>query len=517
MGADFSCDTNQFEQQINRIGANFNRELAGKSRAFLRMLWINAPFPFDQLLTKIEPHRLMLKAHHVDSTISLLHKQLALPATVLVSLDNFLIQRPNIEASIKALFITHAHELLISAKAHRLIHHSLPHALEISNRVRIVMNNLGILTNTDLKSRFLRTVINVMVQFHDLEQKDKGHYGSVEEATAATVSRWITTLMGVSDASDLGLLIGFMADHIIVLGTTMIYSPKRAMDLSELFLEFKKVATVARLLGTHELTHEVPIVIDSKAGFVHNIDACMLITGVCDKNPAAIYDLVAAQAANPASSTLSIMKSYFQTSLLLEQFLTSWVCCNPFNTGAPVEINQQAFLMALIPHLCMRAELSQAEQQHDANTFMRLILSCRNERLIKLDHVVFMDWFNGECLRLEMNRVVSAYFFDAIDCQIDFCKSQISGLVFVATKLGAMRFSPKSLTGAALGRFQPLINPQGPVRDAENLRCLKSFYVNLSEHSQKTFISELIFAVVVQAGEMEAEQYGGEKIESCTG
>ncbi len=50
-----------FDEQINRLGFNLNRELSNKSQTFLRMLWMNAPFPFDEFLTKIEQHRLALE------------------------------------------------------------------------------------------------------------------------------------------------------------------------------------------------------------------------------------------------------------------------------------------------------------------------------------------------------------------------------------------------------------------------------------------------------------------------
>lgn len=505
----------QFEHQVNRLGYNFSSQLNDQSLQFLQSLWAHAPFPFDQLLTKLERHPFTLKVHHIETVVTLITNQIALPENILISLKAHLECCPDFESTIDKLLTAHAPELLASAAQHNLIHHSLPHALETANRVNKVLDNLGILTNGDDTSRFLRAIINVMIQFHDHEQKIKGEYNSVEVATAARVSQWLSNALAISDESSLKLLLNFVANHIIVLGTSIVYSPTRTMDLSELFIEFKDVAVAASLKVAYQ-SQELPVVLESKAGLVYCMDAIMLIVGICDKNPAAIYDLVAMQEANAATATLPMIKSYTQTPLLLEQFFASGAFRRSFNNGSSDAINQQAFLMSLTPHLCMRAELSGANQRADAHTFMKLIALCRQERLNNLDHVAFMQWFNNQCLTHEMNRVVLSFFFADIEREIAFCKSQELSLVFVANKLMSMRFSPKSLAGAASGRFQPLINPQVPVEDAENLRALKQFYDRLDKSGQETLIGELLFVVVVQAGEMDAEQLGLAHLEYAT-
>lgn len=497
----------QFEHQVNRLGIDFSVMLNEQSILFLQSLWTHAPYPFDQLLTKLERHPFALKKHHIETVVSLITNQMALPETILETLQSHLDCCPDFESRINSLLAIHAPELLVSANTHHLIHHALPHALETANRANKVLDNLGILVNDDQISRFLRAAINVMIQFHDHEQKSKGEYNSLEMATAARVSQWLSNVLAISDESCLKLLLNFIANHIIVLGTTIVYSPTRTMDLSELFLEFKDVAVAASLKTTYQ-SQELPVVLESKVGLVYCMDAIMLIVGICDKNPAAIYDLVVMQEANSFTSTLPMIKSYSPTPLLLEQFFASQAFQRSFNNGSSDAINQQAFLMALTPHLCMRAELSGVSQREDAHTFMKLIALCRKERLNNLDHVAFMQWFNRQCLTHEMNRVVLAFFFADIEREIAFCKSQELSLVFVANKLMSMRFSPKSLAAAASGRFQPLINPQVPVRDAENLRALKQFYDSLDKPQQEALIGELLFVVVVQAGEMDAEQLG---------
>lgn len=508
MGTGFSCGKSEeisFSDQVNRLGINFNQQLSNQSLLFLNTLWRNAPYLFDQMIAKLARHSLALKVYHIDRVVSLLHDQRALPETVLESLGFYLAQRPEIESRINTLFITNAPELLSSALRYDLIHHSLPHALEISTRVAKVMDTLSILTNKDAISCFLRAVVNVMVQFHDLEQKNKGLYHSVEEASAARVSGWIKALMGISEDSEPGWLIDYIANHIIVLGTTMIYSSKRTMDLSELFLDFQSVAASAGWFVNDVLLDKLPILPDSKAGFVHLIDSIMLIVGVCDKNPAAIYDVVVQQEANLEIATLPLIRSYIKTPLYIERFFTHGGFSKLFNASSSDRINQQAFFLALIPHLCMRTELCVLAQKQDASHFIQLILLLRKLRTNTRDPDEFMCLFRSRCQKSNINRLVSTIFFEAIDNEIHFCETQTQGLVFVANKLISMRFSPKSSSGVASGHFEPLINPLAPIRDAANLKALQRFYLSLDSSEQEALSCELLMAVVLQAGEIVAE------------
>ena len=492
----------QFVEQLNRLGTGFHEALNEKSLSFLHDLWSKAVFPFDQWLTKFERSALHLRAHQLDTVIALLHAEMALSEGIMDSLHAYLMASPNAESKLEPLLGLHAQELNQSACEHHLIHHALPHALEIAHRTNQVIDHLGLLITHDPASRFLRTVATLMMQFHDLEQKDKRGGHSVEEATAARVSGWIATALAIPENSEMKKLIDFMASHIIVLGTTMIHSTKRTMDLSELFFDIRNLAASAGFPVIYAPPADRSGAPESKASLIYSVDAILLLIGVCDKNPASIYDVVAAQAVDESFSTLIMMNRYFERPLLLEKFFSGRAFFSPFDQGASDNISQQAFLMALIPHVSMRAEYSATQSL----SFIEFIRWCRQERINHPSTASFMQAFNDECITLDMNRLLDLFFFEAIDFQINFCVSQERGLVFVANKLVSMGFSPKSMTGVASGHFQPMINPRAPVRDAGNLRALKLFYDQLDKSSQELLISELLFAIVVQAGELQACQ-----------
>ena len=176
-----------------------------------------------------------------------------------------------------------------------------------------------------------------------------------------------------------------------------------------------------------------------------------------------------------------------------------------FNTGASQEVNQQAFLIAIIPHISVRCELNRTPESIRLMNFVSL---CRKKRFDHLDHATFMEWFIRESQDIQLTNLMRLSFFDNISKEMQFSKSQRQGLVFVVNKLVSMGFSPKSLAGTTLGHFQPLITPEVPDRDSQNLEALGALFSALSPADQDKLAMELLLAVVVQPGEMLVERYG---------
>ena len=203
-------------------------------------------------------------------------------------------------------------------------------------------------------------------------------------------------------------------------------------------------------------------------------------------------------------STLGTKNRYFQRPLLITQFFESNDFFSPFEYGASDLASQEAFLIALNFHVCMRAELSGSS----AHAFIAFVQRCRTERLTHESPAAFMRLFHAQCLALDMTRILGLFFFGAIDAEMNVCMRQERWLVFVVNKLISMGFSPKSMAGIASGHFQPVIAPRAPVRNAGNLRAIQLFYGQLDPASKERFISELIFAIVVQAGELLAVNEG---------
>jgi len=113
----------------------------------------------------------------------------------------------------------------------------------------------------------------------------------------------------------------------------------------------------------------------------------------------------------------------------------------------------------------------------------------------------FLLWYDSEFSKRFMVMVIHELFFTALHCEIEFSLSQIQGLKFAIERLTASKF----ISGT---EGIPLINSNVPENDAANLLALGDFYKGLNREKQKTLISELVMAVVVQAGAIYSYQEG---------
>jgi hypothetical protein len=394
----------QFNDCFSRIKTILPHSLTEHSSVFLYRLWKKNPTLFDSFITDLEKQHLFLAPHHFDVAIVTFTTQCALPKNTLETLHAYLLLCPDFELKLNQLFDAHASDLLHSAQSYHLLHHSLPHAIEMATRVDEMLDHLGIWKTNDSISRFLRAVTRVMVQFHDHEQKDKGEYPSVETATAARVSNWIIAQLSIPAASDLNVLITLMAERIIVLGTTMIYSPTATMDVSELFLRLSDLVEHTDWLKDNALNT-----------LLNELNAVMMVVGVCDKNPSAFYHVVSAQVGQPHLSTVSLLRQHRFDVSVFEQFFNKADFIPPYGRDASSEINQQTILMSLVPHLSMCCELVRNNKSCHAHAFIDFISQVRQMCLV--DTLLSMEWFDQQWLVREMDEHIEALFF-ASECQL---------------------------------------------------------------------------------------------------
>ena len=292
-----------------------------ESLHFFYLLRANNVVAFDRLLNTFKilctdnSTLLSLQTHHIETAIDSLQRNLA-PQTWL-SLELYLDKHAIDVGSIaRALRDKHTPYLLEQARTNCLLHHSQPHALEIFERTKYFTTKvLGLLNSDDPRDIFLLAILGLMIEFHDHEQKIKGSYPSIEHATAARIAQWLIERLPTDPSFDIKRMVDYMAHYVIVLGTTMIYSPVSTMDLYELFCIVELAATDA---GMHT--------IDSSNTMLDNtIKAVTLVTGLCDKNPAALLPVVVKQESKPDTATRHILRQYFNTPLVLDLFFAG---CN---------------------------------------------------------------------------------------------------------------------------------------------------------------------------------------------
>jgi hypothetical protein len=447
---------------------------------------------YGELLEQLKmmcKRKLFLKAHQLDTLVASLKLQMELPTSIFSSVELFLAEtRVDYKEALQALRLTHGPELDAAALKSQKLHHAVPHALEIKTRTMLVLNRLGFFPSDNASYEFLKSIISFMIEFHDYEQTDLSSFKSFEEATAARILTWLDSALHLEEDSSLRPLLSFIANRIIVLGTTMVFSPIQTCDLAELYFLIEATAERADIVTVNR----------SNKALTKTLEAAMLITGVCDKNPASLYSLVETQHRDALVSTLGLLTDYTKSTLLLEFFNSA--AFTPYFKYAPPcrAIDIQAFFITLAPHLSMRAELLAKGKPELVNALIEFIAKsrCMYLTLAKED---FIGWYDEEFSRRFMNMVIHELFFSSLPSEVEFSRSQIAGLHSVYKRLVLNKTLPER-------EDSPLIEHEVPERDAVNIMALSDFYKGLVSDKQQALISELVLGVIVQAGFIYSHQ-----------
>lgn len=491
--------------------------LKHSSLLFFQTLKKASPVQFEALLETLgklcEPdHALFLKSHHIDIVIGSLNKQSQLPESILEILTTYLeTENPDIVSILTSLRATHNSKLDQQATDYHLSHHNKFHALRIKTHAMHLIRP-KLLLNHKATEFFLQNITEFAIEYHDYEQKFKDNYTCVEEKTAHSITDWLTTALNLVRSVPYSFmkffscrqsttmqyppvlaLLDIQNDFIVKLGTTTIFAASnldpnkeqnQTMDLSQLFLVFESAAVKAKLL-LYKTTNRV---------LLNNIKAIMLITGVCDKNPAAMYHVVEMLA---ESSTLQMIEQHIQASPLLLTFFHSQDFKRYFNpnlfSNTSEKIDQQAFLTALTPHIRMRGELSLQSPSTSAMamSLTNFIANCDKQYTSGMENTEFMAWFSREFDRNKMKEVFEALFFSSTENEVSglekearFCETQVRTLIFTRDELVRLDWPQE-------------IEPTAPRTDAHNLRAFGTFYNKLTDEMQReTVIKELLLSTL---------------------
>ncbi|HBI22578.1 MAG TPA: hypothetical protein DDY37_08405 [Legionella sp.] len=471
-----------------------------------------------KMLCHKEGRALSLKAEHVDTVIASWDKLHQLPVGVSLQMDAYFLRNnrdvqsgvyQSIQTVMQGLRVQHAPVFVTQAKRHHLQHHTFYHALELKVRaMHVLTKQLDLINSHSEIDVFLREIASFLIEFHDHEQKDRGLYTSVEQATAARATEWIVDALDLSHrAPKLVPVIEIFADWIIVLGTTMVWGPTSTMDLSELFFLFDE-ATVQAGMGEHHISnHRLLQLLAVRA----------LVTGLCDKNPASIAPLMEYEA--DQMNVLASLSHYVHESIIIQRFLTSDGSLLPYFHHAPILANQQAWLTTWIPHLNMRAEICVADPSvsNVAIEFIQLLSSAQEIRAAGMNAAELSHWFCLKNSHGEVQKMLESLFFlernrdtevngskqtsvvSGIQGEINFSKSQAKSLIFASQKIPELLFlldrRIQEQTMVSLG-----IEPTVPLTDAQNMEKFGQFYFSCSEAEKAQLTQELFFVSVLQMG-----------------
>lgn len=468
------------------------------SVSFFTQLRLHSETIFFQTITELfrlcQTNGLFLNATHIDTVVEALYKQAKLPENVLGVLERHVSEDcHSLHHTIQNLRSIHGPQIDEAADRLQLIHHRNPHALEIKVRTMHMMERLNLFSSDSDSDRFLKEILPFMIELHDFIQRgDHEPHASPELATAAKILEWLEKKLHLHDKPQIRYILDYMLSKIIVLGTTVIFcrgpqapdhSPQ-TIDLAHLYYLLNDAAD--------KTAHPVRPS-DSNAQFIELMKKVMIITGVCDKTPAAFQPVVELHA-KKETDVLHIIRTHHRSPeipVLLEEFFNHY--------GIDDRLEKQRFLMALPPHLNMGAELNKCA---NASRLISFVMTCRKKlHELHLFHADFHPWFTGEFDRQGMVHVVSELFCAKLDAEIAFSRTQTHGLCFAAGIL-----NPSTVQAVS----EPLIDTTVAERDASYLELLKRFVRHLSPDAEKTraLLEELLLVAIYQAGMIYGQQLG---------
>lgn len=454
--------------------------LSEASVSLLKNLCAQSKDEFDHLITDIkalvssEGGALHLTAAHVDSLLTALDDQMRLPKESMTVLERLFAGRASQQISIiDALTLERGiPHLDREAEKHHLLYHISAHGRAVMLRALYVLNIRFRLFDSSDTGCGLEALLGFILQFHDLDQVSFVQTTSVETLTAARLSAWlISELDGLAGDLDMQAIVQYLCQHVIVLGTTMIYSSKSMCDLHQMFFRFE---TAFRNAG-------FPVVQPSNVDFVNMVKIVVLACSASDKNAAAIQTLAGLEAltdpkTEPFYARMKTLSAFFEG----ETFQL-------YYPGANRKINERAFLITLVQHISMCFEIPAKRGNRQAIAFVNFIQTSQQRLCSAAKMSDFMAWFNNIYARSDVRDAVETMFFSAIEHEKSFCRGQIASLEFIYAQLNA-------LTGIGL------VEPSVPETDAKNLDALKGFYDKASEEIKNKLCSDLALVLILQTG-----------------
>ncbi|MDP3706418.1 MAG: hypothetical protein Q8R24_11025 [Legionellaceae bacterium] len=448
--------------QLNDVSLSFFHDVCSKNAAAL-----------EKLITKCQQLKIKLKADDVDKVLESLHKQMHLPKNILETIQYYLLdKRMNSIANV-----------LNSVSSKLECHVSSSDVLQATWHV---ISNLNLLINSSPEEQFLRSIITMMLDFQNKEHHSAKSCNP-KKRSADDASKWLRTLLAVSEKSDLTKLIDLLADRLH-LGGNMISGGSRNMDFTELFFLFEDIAIQAEMQVTHE----------SNQKLILDINAIMLTTFVCKRIPTAFFDVVSQQQDSSSNALLPLMQQYYQKPLVIEQFFNSQGFQNYYRVHRiKDQTNQHAFLTSFVNYL--HAITSHQNDRVDANiqTIVQFLELCRKQSSDMSDHE-FILWLEQASVEHKLEVCIQSFLFNAIEREVELNNNRIGSLVFVANKLVSMGFSPRAASVATTGFFQPLITPNVLQTDAKNFKALELFLETLQPNQRKQLTHELMLSALVR-------------------
>ncbi|PJD93586.1 MAG: hypothetical protein CK424_01950 [Legionella sp.] len=436
-------------------------QLNDSSLGFLRSVAKSNAAGVQKLVGKLQQLHLCLKADAVHLVIAALTDQLNIPRDAMATIQQFLK-----DDSKKTLFT----ELETICVTRSPLQQSVSH----------IMTQLGIFSESDSASHFLRLVMSIMMEWSS----------EFVQRSPKDAAKWIKHILGIPYKSDMSHIIHLITDHFY-LSTHLIEGESRDMDCLELFF----------LLQNLTLDTDLVLVADTNKKMMVNIHATMLTVMICKHSPYAFYDVVALQEQHPDDAIVSLLKSSQDTPLELDTFFQNSEAgfkeyYSQKDQGNP---NPPIFMNALITKIYKTITVKDNDHQDDAQS-IQSVLALSQEKLQQVEYSEFIVWFKTHVNIAQFEPMIHALLFDTGFDVAQSRKSSHTGRIRAsALQLVTLGFSHRSAASLTTGTFQPLVNTDIAMIDAKNMASMALYFHQQSQETRIKLTQEFLLLTIIYA------------------
>ncbi len=423
--------------QIIKLKGHISGELNNDSMMFLDSLCDKSARTLDKLILKCQKYSLNIKAKDFDLVIKALIMQANLSAEVLPTIHHHL-QDKKVNSLANVL----------NNLADKL-EQELP-AIDTLHSINTVSNGLEIFSSPNSDEKFVKSILLLLINFH-IKQHNNSHNNHIDSA------KWLKSLLAISEKSSLIQLVDYIAIRLSLAKLT-VHGNGYTMELTELFCAIDEMANLVEIKTCHEKNIEL----------IKNINAIILITIICNKNPK--------------------LQNFLQSDAFTLYYK---------NTDELPDVNDQAFLMCFSNSFNQELISKFNECAQEIQGIKKFITNC-NQNSEQMTDDEYKKFLTKQIINEQLVETFTDKILPSILAKLKHESQQLTSINFIANKLTSIGFSPRALVFSRLGVFEPIIKKNKLQIDYKNISALSDYINSLDIQNKAIIIKELFISLLVR-------------------
>lgn len=452
--------------QIYKLKEHILGDLSTNSIVFLNDLNLKDDTILKKLVYRFEKSAIYIKSKDFDLIINALKIQTNLSLHILQTIHLHLQ-----DESVRSIYNTFM-------KMAKKLEKDLPE-IDTLHSILTMMNNLQIFVNNNSEEKFIRSILVLMLNFH-LKQHNNNHNNHLDSA------KWMKSLLSISEKSCLIQLVDFIAIRLS-LAKIAVNCDGHNTELTEIYFILEELLN----------SSEIETCKQNNKNLIKNINGCVLISIICNKNPHIFADIVTRELQDDNSNIWFLTKKFSEQPNKINELVNGHVFQTYYkNNTCYSNINLQTFLINFTNFLHQELINKHNESIKEIQALKDLIITC-NQNSEKMSDKEYKDFLFQKNINHSIIEAFENKLLPSILSKLKETLKNTKTINFAANKLTILGFAPRSVSFSAKGIFIPLITKNKLQLDYENTLALKKQLHSLDFNKKYLIIKELILSLLV--------------------